>query len=89
MSVMASDKACAPVRASRPFPKQKLRELVLQALYALEIDPEGEDSLVSLLMTEASVSKKNAAYALMFCRAIRANQPDLDALLDADRKSVV
>ncbi|AGT71281.1 transcription antitermination protein NusB [Chlamydia trachomatis] len=83
MSVMASDKACAPVRASRPFPKQKLRELVLQALYALEIDPEGEDSLVSLLMTEASVSKKNAAYALMFCRAIRANQPDLDALLDA------
>ncbi|AHH22611.1 transcription antitermination factor NusB [Chlamydia muridarum str. Nigg] len=83
MSVMASDSARAVVCTSRPFPKQKLRELVLQALYALEMAPKGEDSLVSLLMTEASVSKKNVLYALMFCKAIRANQSELDALLNA------
>lgn len=83
MSVMASDRVCASICTSRPFPKQKLREIVLQALYALEIDPEGEESLVSLLMNEASVSKKNVLYALVFCRAVRANLSELDALLNA------
>ena len=87
MSVIASDEVRAFARASRSFPKQKLRELILQSLYALELAPEGEDSLVRLLMAESLVSKKNALYALVFCKAIRARLADLDAQLNATIRS--
>ncbi|MEF9497380.1 transcription antitermination factor NusB [Chlamydia sp. 04-14] len=69
------------VKISRPLPKQKMREIVLQMLYALGIDPTSEESLVPLLMSETAVTQKHAFSALSFSKEILAKSPELDLLI--------
>lgn len=65
------------VQPTSPLLKQKIREVVLQALYAWHVHPEGPD-LVSLLMSQAAISKKNASYALSLTKQIVHETPQLD-----------
>ncbi|SYX09237.1 N utilization substance protein B homolog,transcription antitermination protein NusB,transcription antitermination factor NusB,NusB family [Chlamydia poikilotherma] len=69
------------VKISRPLPKQKMREIVLQILYALGMDPTSEESLVPLLMSETAVTQKHASSALSFSKEILAKSPELDLLI--------
>lgn len=65
-----------------PTLKQKLRELIVQSLYAWHILPLiEEDLLISLLMSEAVVSKKNATLALAFTKQVLQEQTQLDSII--------
>ncbi|AAP05513.1 transcription antitermination factor NusB [Chlamydia caviae] len=69
------------VKISRPLPKQKMREIVLQMLYALGMDPSCEESLVPLLMSETAVTQRHAFTALSFSKEILAKSSELDLLI--------
>ncbi|EGK69479.1 putative transcription termination-related protein [Chlamydia abortus LLG] len=69
------------VKLPRPLPKQKMREIVLQMLYALDMDPMSEESLVPLLMSETAVTQKHASSALNFSKEILAKSSELDLLI--------
>ncbi|WP_375793058.1 transcription antitermination factor NusB [Chlamydia sp. 12-01] len=75
------------VKLPRPLPKQKMREIVLQMLYALDMDPTSEESLVPLLMSETAVNQKHAFSALSFSKEILAKSPELDLLIAQTIKS--
>lgn len=62
--------------------KQKLREVILQSLYAWHVLPLiEEDYLIALLMSEAAVSKKNATLALILTKQVLQEQPQLDTII--------
>ncbi|WP_348663018.1 transcription antitermination factor NusB [Chlamydia vaughanii] len=81
MSTLTPDSTGSYVKLPRPLPKQKMREIVLQMLYALDMDPMSEENLVPLLMSETSVTQKHALSALNSAKEILAKSPELDLLI--------
>ncbi len=75
------------IYVSHPLPKQKMREIVLQMLYALEIDPSTEDGLVGLLMAEIAVAQRHALSGLLYAKKILENSTELDLLVSKAIKS--
>jgi N utilization substance protein B len=65
------------------IPQSKLREVVLQALYAYEIEKGGEAPLHILLMECVEVSRKNVKIAEEKARAVLAKREEFDARLGA------
>ncbi|MFN0065359.1 MAG: transcription antitermination factor NusB [Chlamydiales bacterium] len=59
------------------IPPQKLRELVLQLLFSLDMG--GEEASIDIVQREAQVSKKNAIKALEQAQAIFAGREGFDA----------
>lgn len=86
MSVLLP-KASTACCVSRPLPRQKMRELVLQILYALVIDPVTENGLVPLLMAETAVAQKYVLQALSTAKEILEKSPELDLLISKTIKS--
>ncbi|ANH78778.1 transcription antitermination factor NusB [Candidatus Chlamydia sanziniae] len=75
------------VSLSRALPQQKMREIILQMLYALDMAPSTEDNLVHLLMTEAAVAQKHVLAALNYAKQILEKAPQLDLLIRSVIKS--
>ncbi|EPP34524.1 transcription antitermination factor NusB [Chlamydia ibidis] len=88
MSALASETpAESCIGFPRPLPKQKTREIVLQMLYALNMDMSGDQGLVSLLMAQNSVTHKHAFSALDMSREILNKSPELDSLISKTIKN--
>jgi len=61
------------------LPPQKFRELVLQLLYALDLESEFEEKFtIKLLMEKFAVSKKNVKSALERAKQVFENRESLD-----------
>ena len=65
------------------LPIQKFREAVFQLLYSMEFHTSSDDELVSMLMQELKVTKKNANEALEKAKKVAAAKEQIDALLGA------
>ena len=63
------------------IPQTKLREVVLQALYAYEIDKEGKDLLHPFLMECVKISKKNVKIAEEKAQNVLSKKGELDLCL--------
>lgn len=87
MSTLLPHTAGPCVKIPRPLPKQKMREIVLQALYALDIDPMSEQALVPLLTTETLVARKHVLAALNTAKEILAKSHSLDVLVSQTIKN--
>lgn len=65
-----------------PSLKRKLREVIVQSLYASHVLPSiEEEHLVALLMSQAILSKKNTSLSLTLTKQILQELPQLDALI--------
>jgi N utilization substance protein B len=60
------------------FPLQKFREIVLQMLFSYDLGVSSESDLISMIMSEVSVSKKVAQEALLKVLQILEKQHDID-----------
>ncbi|ANG65851.1 N utilization substance protein B [Chlamydia gallinacea 08-1274/3] len=82
----ASSKAC--IKLPRPLPKRKMREVVLQILYALSIDSTLEEAvLVPLVMSETAITQKHVLLALNISKEILAKAPEFDTLISQTIKT--
>ena len=72
---------------SQSFPRQKMREIVLQMLYALGVDPSAEEGLVPLLMAETAVAQKHVFLALRYSKQVLEKSSELDALISQTVKA--
>jgi len=68
------------------LPQTKRREAVLQALFALEHGEEGKE-LISLLMGELEISKKNVVEIIEKARAVLSKMPEYDVQIAATAES--
>lgn len=64
-----------------PLPQQKLREIVFQMLYSVEMASLEEMNMVKLLMKESNISRKNAFIALEKTKAVLSKKSELDAMI--------
>ncbi|AAF38655.1 N utilization substance protein B, putative [Chlamydia pneumoniae AR39] len=71
----------SPISISKEFPQQKMREIILQMLYALDMAPSAEDSLVPLLMSQTAVSQKHVLVALNQTKSILEKSQELDLII--------
>lgn len=63
------------------IPQQKLRELVFEILYTYDFHEGETDSLVTLLMEEHKISKKNVLEAYARAEEIMKHREELDKML--------
>lgn len=63
------------------LPPQKLREIVLQMLYSIEMGNPDEKEIVALFMKELNVSKKNVTQAWERAQLVFRNFSELDTLI--------
>ncbi|WP_201456277.1 transcription antitermination factor NusB [Chlamydia sp. 17-3921] len=89
MATPAPEKSLRVLAAShsQTLPQQKMREIVLQMLYALDIVPSSEEGLVPLLMKETAVAQKHALIALSYSKQIIAKASELDSLISKTIKT--
>jgi N utilization substance protein B len=62
-------------------PIQKIREIVFQMLYSLDIGKTDDEEAIKLMMKEVSVTKKTARDALQRAHDVIANKAEIDALI--------
>ncbi len=63
------------------IPQTKLREVIVQALYAHEVDKESEEPLLPLLMECVEISRKNVKIAEEKARNVLSKKEELDSRL--------
>jgi transcription antitermination protein NusB len=63
------------------LPPQKFRELVFQILYSQDIGFSEPDDMVSLMMKELSVTRKNVLLALQQVEEVQAIQEETDKMI--------
>ncbi len=63
------------------LPKQKFRELVFQILYSKQVGHTDDASIVTMMMTELSVTKKNVREAMEKVIEITKLLPQIDAMI--------
>ena len=68
-------------------PLQKIREIVFQMLYSLDIGKTDEEEIINLIMKEVSVTKKTAREALMRAHEVISKQSSIDALIQQTTSS--
>ncbi|EPP37854.1 transcription antitermination factor NusB [Chlamydia avium] len=88
MSTLTSDFPGAYVKLPRSLPRRKMREVVLQILYALSMDPSSEASLVPLVMSETAVAQRHVLLALNTSKEILAKSLELDVLISQTIKTI-
>jgi len=64
-----------------PLPQSKFREVIFVLLYSQDTGNSRSDEIVSLVMKELSVTKKNVYLAMDKVELIRAKQDEIDALI--------
>ncbi|WP_100934149.1 transcription antitermination factor NusB [Candidatus Chlamydia corallus] len=75
------------ISISKEFPPQKMREIILQMLYALDMAPLAEESLVPLLMSQTAASQKQVLIALSQTKRILEKSPELDLIIGSTLKN--
>ncbi|SPN74094.1 N utilization substance protein B homolog,transcription antitermination protein NusB,transcription antitermination factor NusB,NusB family [Chlamydia serpentis] len=83
MATLSPDKLSgSPISIPKEFPQQKMREIILQMLYALDMAPSTEESLVPLLMSQTAVSQKHVLLALNHTKKVLEKSSELDLIIE-------
>lgn len=64
------------------LPRQKLRELVFEILFSYQFSSVEEEEILSFLMKEHSISKKNVKEALLIKQGIAKRLADVDLCIE-------
>lgn len=88
MSSFVSELVLSSEKPTSPLLRQKIREVVLQALYAKYLHSTENQELSTLLMSQAAISSNNASYALFLSEQIVRETPRLDNFILGALKNV-